>query len=65
MTQKFTDPEDINAMYKRELIAQVNMRKIKISKTQCRKMKVDELRKALRKYDGSEQVYLISFIFYY
>ena len=30
MTHKTTDPEDINAMYKKELIAQVNMRNIQI-----------------------------------
>ena len=56
MTQKTTEPEDINAMYKRELIAQVNMREIQISKTQCRRMKVDELRQAIRSFDGTENI---------
>ena len=56
MTQKTTEPEDSNAMYKKKLIAQVNMRNIQISKTQCRRMKVDELRKAIRSFDGTENI---------
>ena len=52
MTKQTTDPDDINEMYKKELLAQAKMRNLKVST----RMKVDELKNAIRKHDGTENV---------